>query len=345
MAHSMLLRLPSALQPGDLVGIVAASGPPEPECLASGMCVLESLGHRVASGCHVLENSGYLAGTDEQRCRDLNAMFNDPLIRAIAFARGGYGTMRLLESLDLAAVMADPKLLIGMSDVTALQLSLFARAGLASLAGPMVAGQIGRGLDDLSLESLVANLANPFGERDLFEPVRSGLQVDQPGRASGVLLGGCLSLVTALLGTCHAPDFSNTILFLEDVNEPAYRIDRMLTHLKLAGVLDRVNGIVLGHFLGPCCTDLRDETSRILMELIGDRPIPVISGFPHGHTLPNLTVPIGIPVELNSEGPSLVVMIAESGEQRNAAGAGYSLTPDQGSFSIHGDPRRDGRAV
>ncbi len=308
-ANALSVVIPPAVVPGDSVGVVAASGPVDPALLARGLEFLQRKGFRVVCGRHTLECNGYLAGTDQQRCADLNSMLRDPHIRAVLFARGGYGIMRVLESLDYEAVKRDPKLVLGMSDVTALQLSLLARSRLVSLSGPLLAGQIGTGLDPLSDEWLTRALTEPLDARELLPPGPSSLRVLRSGTAHGVLLGGCLSLVTALLGTAHAPSFRGAILLLEDVNEPLYRIDRMLVQLKLAGVLADAVGVVLGHFVGPDGEDLGEAADRLVLETTADSPIPIISGFPHGHVLPNLTVPHGIPVELRTSPPSLRVSV------------------------------------
>ena len=304
--HRSIL-IPPPLEPGDLLGLVAASGPAEPEMLDEGIRVLQAAGFRVRTGCHLYECTGYLAGTDEQRCQDLNDMLGDAEIRGVFFARGGYGIMRLLDSVDHGAIQRDPKLLVGMSDVSALSLSLYAHCGLVTYAGPMVAGQVGSGLDELSAKWFVRALTEPLNGRNLL-PDATPVRVVRPGRARGPLIGGCLSLVTALMGTNHAPDFRGAILFLEDVNEPAYRIDRMLTHLKLASVLDRVAGIVLGHFSRKGLPDLTHEAADILSGLIADRQIPLLAGFPHGHVLPNLTIPHGALVEMATDPPALAVV-------------------------------------
>jgi muramoyltetrapeptide carboxypeptidase len=309
------LLQPRPLRTGDAVGVVAASGPIEAEPLNAGLAFLNSKGFRVVKGCHVNERTGYLAGTDVQRCEDLNGMLRSDEIRAIVFARGGYGVMRLLSSVDIAALSQDPKILLGMSDVTALQLSLFQRCRLVSFAGPMV-GQMGNGLDPLSEEWLTRSLTEPLAGRELLPGSGAALRVLQSGQACGPLLGGCLSLVTSLLGTSHCPDFTAAILLLEDVNEPPYRIDRMLTQLKLAGILDRLGGIVLGHFTTGDGTDISADVDEIVMELVQSSPMPVISGYPHGHVLPNLTVPIGATVELNTETPCLTIRASRFPELR-----------------------------
>ena len=303
------LLIPQSINSGDTIGVVAASGPPIPELLAQGLKFLEEKGFKVRKGKHLAQRNSYLAGDDNQRCLDLNDMLRDPTVRAIFFARGGYGVMRLLDSIDRKAIAADPKILLGMSDVTALQLSLYTCCGLVTFSGPMVGGQIGEGLDGVSEQSLTQALTESFIGRDLFPSADNSAQIVRAGKASGTLIGGCLSLVTSLLGTRHCPEFKDTILFLEDVHEPPYRIDRMLTQLKLAGVLTRVSGLILGHFIGPDGEDLSGEAERILLGLVADRPIPVISKFPHGHVLPNLTLPHGAPVMLDTENRSIRVLI------------------------------------
>jgi muramoyltetrapeptide carboxypeptidase len=314
--HSELIRgqrnvlVPAPLRRGDTVGVVSASGPPDSDLLDNGLEFLRSHGLRIRLGQYVCERNGYLAGNDEQRCTDLNTMLADPEVRGVLFARGGYGVMRLLESIDQEAVLRDPKALVGMSDVTALQLSLFSRCGLATFSGPMIAGQIGAGLDPVSEESLLRGLTEPLDGRDLLPISVDRVRTLRSGYACGPLLGGCLSLVVALLGTAHSPDFSGSILLLEDVNEPPYRLDRMLTHLQLSGVLSRVAGIVLGHFLGTQEKDMGEEVERLVLELTAENQVPVVSRVPHGHALPNLTLPHGVPVAINTEPPRLTVCFA-----------------------------------
>lgn len=302
------ILIPPPIKPGDTVGVVAASGPPLPELLSKGIEFFQEKGFGVREGCHLRECNGYLAGQDSQRCEDLNSMLRDPEIRAIFFARGGYGVMRLLDSIDHEAIVKDPKILLGMSDVTSLQLSLYARCGLVTLAGPMIAGQIGEGLDRMSEESLMPALTEPLATRDPFPLFDGSVRIVRPGVVSGTLVGGCLSLVTSLLGTPHCPEFRDTILFLEDVHEPPYRIDRMMTQLRLAGIFNEVKAVILGYFSGQDGEDLVEEAERILLDLIEDRQIPIISGFPHGHALPNLTIPHGLPVRLDTETRSITVL-------------------------------------
>jgi muramoyltetrapeptide carboxypeptidase len=286
---------------------VAASGPVDRQLLGGGIEFLSTLGFKVIAGSSVHERMGYLAGSDEQRASDLNCMIQDPNVRAIFIARGGYGVMRLLDAVDCQNLRKDPKLIAGMSDLTALQLSLFTRCRLVTLSAPMTAGQIGNGPDEQTRQSFVDAVTKPFPGRDLLLQVRDRVKVLRHGQGSGYLVGGCLSMVCALLGTPHSPDFRDCILFLEDVNEPLYRIDRMLTQLKLAGILDRINGLILGYFLGPRRSNLQRDVEKRAMELTGNAHFPVISSFPHGHALPNLTIPHGMPCRLETEPPRITI--------------------------------------
>ncbi len=301
-------RMPVPLRYGDLVGVVAPCGPVKPKHVNAGLKFLQRHGFRTLVGIHLKECAGYLAGSDRQRCEDLNSMLRNPEVRGVIVARGGYGAMRILELLDCRAVAADPKVLLGMSDVTAFQLSLYARCGLTTFSGPMIAGQVSRGLDTLSEQWLKRALMEPVHGRDLIPRDADAIHVLRHGRADGPLLGGCLSLVSALVGTPHCPDFTGSVLFLEDVNESLYRIDRMLVHLKLAGILNRVSGLVLGHFIGPRNANQAEEVERVVMELTEDNPVPIISRYPHGHTLPNLTLPHGADVMMSTDPPALVVV-------------------------------------
>ncbi len=261
-------------------------------------------------GQHLLECNDYLAGNDKQRSSDLNSMLRDPEIRAIVFARGGYGMMRLLESIDYKAILADPKILVGMSDVTALQLSLLRKCNLVTFAGPMVAVQVAASLDATSEEWLINAMMDPIENRNLWPEEALAIRILRPGKSSGELMGGCLSLITALLGTKHLPDFNAKILILEDVNEPLYRIDRMLSQLKLSGALGKITGLVLGHFISPEQADLVEQVEEMILQLTLDHPVPMISRFPHGHRLPNLTLPIGVPLQMDTESHKLQVKVA-----------------------------------
>ncbi len=300
--------IPPPLQPGDRVAVTATSGPVDPAVLENGIGVLTSLGLSVTAGSYLSERHGYLAGSDEQRAEDVNRFLADPDVRAVMFARGGYGVTRILDRIELDRLRDDPKLLVGMSDLTAFQLAVFSSVGLVTFSGPMAAGQVGSGLDPRSRESLQAALFEPIEGRNIAESMKTGLRVVRPGTACGRLLGGCLSMVAALLGTRYCPNFEGAVLFLEDINEPLYRIDRMLTHLRLAGVLDRISAVLACRFLGPKKSDLGFETDPLLLEATAHSPVPILAGYPHGHALPNLTLPHGARMLLSTDPPMLHVI-------------------------------------
>lgn len=282
-----------ALPPGGLIGVIAPAGPVEPERLARVPALYESFGYRcrIYPGCALRD--GYLAGPDERRLADLHAALGDRDVAAIHAIRGGYGCMRFLDAIDVRLLRANPKLLIGYSDLTALH-ALWAREGLPSLHAPMAAS-------DLLLSGREA-------DRDaLFDVLRHGLPTGTvlapellpdawhvPGRARGRLIGGNLSLVAALLGTPWAWDAAGAILFLEDVNEELYRVDRLLTQLRLAGVFDAVSGFVLGSFTE--ATSPQPLLHRML-EPLGK---PLLAGWPSGHGTPNRPLPLGVEVELDA---------------------------------------------
>lgn len=302
------------LRMGDRVGISAPAGRVHPEALGRGVELLRSWGFVPVLGEHVAEGHGYLAGTDAARAADLNHFFRDPSIRAIWCARGGYGAMRLLPRLDWAAVRQDPKPLIGYSDITALHLALWQGARLVTYHGPVAEIHDPAGMPAYNAECLHAALTGRLapGPYPLpQEPDAPALQTVVPGRARGRLLGGNLSLVASLVGTPWLPDLRGAILLLEDVDEAPYRIDRMLTHLLLAGVLDGVAGILFGH--SPTCEEPKEPRPslhllEVLHELLGPLGVPVLYGFPCGHSRYRATLPLGAEAELDAAGRTLALL-------------------------------------
>jgi muramoyltetrapeptide carboxypeptidase len=297
---------PRRLRVGDVVGVVAPAGVVDAERLPIGLAALEALGLRPRLGSAVLESHGYLAGNDAARLADLTAMVADPDVRAVWCARGGYGSQRIVPSLDLGALRDDPKPLIGYSDVTALHAAL-AGAGLGTFHGPMVATDLARGMSPSSVTSLRAMLMDAAC---LDAPVPVPIR---PGRARGRLVGGCLSVLVSLLGTRWTLDTAGAILFLEDVNEWPYRIDRLLLQLRQAGALERVAGVVFGT-MATCPKARGVGALDVVRETFADAPFPVAFGVPAGHVPPNvspvenLTLPLGVPVELDVEAGRLVAL-------------------------------------
>ena len=252
--------------------------------------------YRVSHDDDVGARRQYLAGDDARRLRELEAAIDDPDVDAIVAARGGYGAMRIAGAVDPARVTARPKLLVGFSDVTALH-ALWARAGVASLHGSMVAA-LGRGSEG-SLARWV-DAVEGRGERPRFDQlVPLGAT---RGEAEGVVLGGNLALLAAMTGTPLAPSLEGAILFIEDVGEAPYRVDRMLTQLRLSGALDRVAGVLIGAFTrcapGPDGARVED----VLAERLGGLGVPVLAGVPTGHVDDPLELPLGARARMDTRG-------------------------------------------
>ncbi len=294
----LTLRHPPALRPGDRVAVVAPASPPDPEKLEAGIRRLEAAGLIVERGRTLSAHRGYLAGDDRLRANELNHYLQRTDIRAIFCARGGYGCLRLLPLLDYEAAAHAPKLLVGYSDITALHLALLHRARLPGLSGPMVA--IDWPLLDDEAEQRFWELAQGIAPDPLPLIGSASPHVLRPGVAEGQLVGGTLSVLVRLIGTPYLPDLTGAILFLEDIGEAPYRIDGMLAHLRLAGVLDQLAGLVLGYFTD--CSPATSTPSLLLEEVFADyfgaAPYPVVTDFPYGHVPAKNTLPVGVQARL-----------------------------------------------
>ena len=233
--------LPRRLCPGDLIGLVAPASPvADPSRVEAGVRYFERHGYRVRVGEHAAGVHGYLAGPDRERAADLEAMFLDPEVRAVISLRGGYGATRLLPLLDFELFRRNPKILSGFSDITALQLALWHHCRLVTFHGPMAAVDFGGTVDSATEASFWDAVSGAGAPRQLPLGAPGTLRVLVEGEASGPLLGGNLSLMAALAGTPYMPDFSGTIVVIEDIGEEPYRVDRMLTQLLQAGVFSGV---------------------------------------------------------------------------------------------------------
>jgi muramoyltetrapeptide carboxypeptidase len=293
---------PPALRVGDTIGVVAPAAAVRAEMLEQGIAALRAMGYRVKVSTHALNRAGIVAGTDEVRARELSRFFADPSVRAIFAARGGYGSGRLLPLLDFAELRRSPKIFLGFSDETFLLNALVAQASMVAFHGPMVAMDFARGLDGSASAHLKALLAGELTDWEL-----PGARIIRPGRADGELIGGCLSVIAAMMATPWQPDFAGRILFLEDTGEKAYRLDRMLTQLRQSGILRQVAGIAFGAFK-PVPADY-DEAALIAdtLSAAGDGlECPVVAGFEVGHGSANFTLPLGLFAHLDGERGRLV---------------------------------------
>ena len=278
------------LKQGDLIGVISPASPVTVEEVEPAIKIIQQEGYRVLEGDHLYDAHGYLAGKDEDRLKDLHGMFQNSEVKAVLCARGGYGTPRLLDRIDYNIIKENPKLFIGYSDISALLLAIYHRTGMIVWHGPMLKGEEG-------WEKNLKNLLKHLSSEEKMDIRLAGENVLRKGNAGGKLLGGNLTLMSSILGTPFFPALDGSILFLEDRGEPLYRIDRMLTHLKLSGVLDGIKGVIAGNFRD--CGDM-DEINRLLLEIFsGERP--VYTGFPAGHGKENIPIPFGIRAELNTE--------------------------------------------
>ena len=292
---------PAALRLGDTVAIVAPASNLKSDYLARGVAELEHLGFRVKYRADILDKALYTAGSDKRRAEELLDALTDPEVKAVWAARGGYGVMRILDRLDEDLLWAEPKIFIGYSDLTALHLYLYRRFGWVTFHGPMAAKDLAGG--DYDRETLLAALtqAQPMGE---IKSSKTEMLHRGSGEAvSGRLLGGCLSLIVAMMGTPWELDTRGSILFLEDTAARPYALDRMLQQLKLAGKFDKVQGIVFGEMTD--CVQHAEQgytIQQVLAECTADLGVPVMFGLPSGHTpRGNLTLPLGTMATLNAE--------------------------------------------
>jgi muramoyltetrapeptide carboxypeptidase len=309
MSQSAPVIKPAALRDGDGVAVVAPASNLKADYLARGVAELERLGFRARYEPGILDKARYTAGDDRRRAAELTRAFADPEIKAVWAARGGYGSMRLFDLLDEDLIGRSPKIFIGYSDMTALSLYFYRRFGWVTFHGPMAAKDLAGGEEHYDRETLIKALtgASPLGE------IRSNktemLHHGAGGRVTGRLLGGCLSLITAMMGAPDELDTRGSILFLEDTATRPYVIDRMLQQLKLSGKFDEVRGIVFGEMTD--CLQHADQGYRIqdvLAECTADLNIPVMFGLPSGHSPSgNLTLPLGVTATLDADRGALSI--------------------------------------
>jgi muramoyltetrapeptide carboxypeptidase len=291
------------LRPGDAVAVIAPAGPSAPErvALVEPLFARFGLRARLWPSCfarHPLHD--FLAGDDALRLADLHGAFADPQARAVFCLRGGYGCTRLLEGIDTALLRAHPKPLVGYSDITALH-GLLQREGLPSLHAPMPGSDLVVDDAEEDAAALFALLMQPLPAGHVFAPEPLPGAWHLPGRASGRLVGGNLSLIAALAGTPWALDTRGAILFLEDVSEALYRVDRLLTQLRHSGLLDAAAGFLLGSFTED------DDPTPVLREHFERLGKPVLAGWPAGHGRPNRPLPLGVRATLDAAAGSLTL--------------------------------------
>lgn len=297
------MHKPPRLKPGARIGVVAPAGCVEPDALQRGVEAIAAEGFEVELGAGIHARKGYLAGDPLQRAEDLLSFFRRPDIDAIFCARGGFGSIQLLPHLS-SELKNFPKIFTGYSDITILLNWLCQSCGMVTFHAPMVSEDVARGLTEQAKAHFWRVLSGELNSWSvcLDTPVR-------PGIAEADLVGGCLSMLVTTLGTPYEIDTRKKLLFMEDIGERAYRLERMLTHLKMAGKLDQVAGVVFGDFTR-CDDDGPRGIDEIIAELFHDAPYPVVTGMPAGHGQENLALPIGARMRL--DGGNLTLALLES---------------------------------
>ena len=306
---------PPRIVSGDTIGLmIPSSANWDPIDVDILLEALAALGLKGKLGRHVFDRYGYLAGRDADRAADLNDLFRDPEVKAIHCIRGGWGAARLLPLLDWDAIARNPKILIGYSDITALLLSLHAKTNLVTFHGPNGASEWNRTnvewLQRVTWKGEAVTFANPQDTSSTIVPSDDRTRAITPGKARGKLIGGNLTVLTAILGSPYVPDFKDAILFVEDVQEAPYRIDRMLVQLKLAGILDQIKRFVWG----TCskCTPGEGFGSLTIPDILDDhvKPlgVPAYYGAMFGHIGKQFTLPVGVQVELDADAGTITML-------------------------------------
>ncbi|HCV41850.1 MAG TPA: LD-carboxypeptidase [Bacteroidetes bacterium] len=300
---------PKRLRHGDLIGLVTPASPiADPPRIERAVHYLERLGYRVTVGERVGKVHGYLAGADEERLADLRAMFEDQRVKAIIALRGGYGTPRLLSKLNYRLISRNPKILVGFSDITALQLALWRQCGLITFHGPMAGVDMADTIDGFTEELFWRTVTSTKKIGRISFPPGVQPSTLHPGKAVGRLVGGNLSIVVSLLGTHYFPRTTDAVLFLEDIGEEPYRVDRMMTQLRNAKVFSKCNAVLTGQF-SDCLPKDQAKPSlsveEILDEVARHAGRPFISNLPFAHLPQKMTLPIGLRVQVDASSASI----------------------------------------
>lgn len=300
----MRIIKPSRLKQGDLIGIISpASSADDTSIVEKGIRYLEKKGYKVQVGKSVGKVNGYLAGSDNERAEDFNNMFKDKNVKAIICVRGGYGAGRIIDKINYKLIRNNPKIFVGYSDITSVQMAIYKKSGLVTFAGPMLASDFADEVDPFAEENFWDLLTSKKKLGKVYFPDIKKLPAINKGVASGKIIGGNLSVICSLIGTQFFPELKDHILLLEDIAEKPYRVDRMLNQLRLNNIFKKVEGIILGRFVDCFEHDPAKKTltlGEIMEDYLCDLKIPVIYSFPHGHIKEKVTIPFGIKVKLNA---------------------------------------------
>ena len=288
---------PPRLNVNDTIGLINPAAFSYPEEIEPINQILSQLGLKVKLGTHIFDRYGYLGGKDADRAADVNAMFADSSVQAILTVQGGWGCNRILPLLDYQLIRNHPKIIMGFSDITSLLLAIYARSGVVTFHGPVGIST----WSQFTIDYVKQILFNPQAIT-LQNSSQVRVQTITPGKSRGKLVGGNLSVLAAMVGSAYLPNCENSILFVEEVGEEVYRIDRMLTQLKLAGILDRISGFIFGQCI-KCEPEQPNESltlEKMLFEHIHPLNIPAWYGSMIGHVRDIFTLPVGAEVEIDA---------------------------------------------
>lgn len=296
---------PKKLAKNDVIGIISpASLPDDLSRIEKGVNYLEKMGYRVEVGKNVGKERGYLAGDDSERLEDLHEMFKNKHVKAIFCVRGGYGSGRLLNKINYNLIKKNPKIFVGYSDITSLQMAMLVKTGLVTFAGPMVAVDFWKDeVDPYAEEIFWRTLTSSKKLGKIINPNEEKFFILNKGRGEGKLVGGNLAVFVALMGTPYFPNLKDTVILLEEVGEAPYRIDRMLNQLKIANAFNQANAVILGRFVDCYESDVEKKTltlNEVIADFLDDLEIPVIYNVKHGHISENITMPFGIKYNVNA---------------------------------------------
>jgi len=299
-----MYQFPKPLHKGATIGVIAPASAAHRKQANEGIAYLKNRGYRVKTAPNLTRGKHYLAGNDELRLRWLEKIILDPEVDAVICVRGGYGLLRIIDKIDYRRLASiPPKIIVGYSDITALQMTLLSKLGWVSYSGPMVASDMSGQFDSYSEEwlwKMITGLPYPLILRN---PEGEEMNVYRHGTADGTLIGGCLSLITPLLGTEYMPNLEGAVLIVEDIGEKTYHLDKQLHLLRIHGVFDKISALILGHFVN--CFPKNPKRSftmrEFLDDVVGGYDFPVISNFAYGHIRKRLTLPLGARVRVATD--------------------------------------------
>ncbi|WP_130805396.1 S66 peptidase family protein [Senegalia massiliensis] len=300
---------PKALKKGSTIGLVAPASYALKKDINKSIKFLKGLGFKVKLANNIYSKYYCFAGEDEDRAIGINTMFKDKEVDAIFCIRGGYGVHRILEKIDYEMIKENPKIFMGYSDITALHIAINNNSNLITFHGPMTVSDMKDVLDEFSFKSLEEILMSGKNEIEIINPKDDKIKVLSKGKASGILTGGNLALITGTIGTPYEIDTKDKILFIEDIGEYTFKVDRMLRQIKLAGKLNVLKGIILGDFNNCIKEDDGDQSlMEVFEEMLSPLNIPIVYNIKSGHCTPNITLPLGAKVEIDADNLKLKII-------------------------------------